>query len=939
MKHGPDASTQQRKGFFQKQDPWGHGVALWVLALILFVAPLAVSSLKHVRLDNDVENWLPENDPSALEYLWCREHFPEEEKVILTWEGSVPDDLRLPILVGQLSGRIEEDGRRRGGSPYVDAVIHAGDVIAKMVEFGVDEQEALQRVQGTFVGTGHIKVRLTQSGRDEKEKTIALLTERIRELHGVDLEVHQAVVPWEPSVTQEERFDKLSAYFSADTDPSTSPVHVDLGQHDLQVSWRGMSADRELRESVMDSIRQLRSFAIADEPNGRTLIDDCYMTIGSPIAVVITLSEAGTSDKSQAIQAIRQAALDSFIPDAGLIVGGRVVAAAELNNGVIRAAWNPTATTFWGKSVIGLSGLVGIIFALISLRSFRLGILVIGVSYYAALLGFSMIPLSGGSMNMVLVVMPTLLMVLALSGAIHVANYWKHAVWENPQTAVAEAIKMASQPCLMAAFTTSLGLISLLNSDLVPVREFGVYASIGSLISVAMVLYGLPALLQMVPLRRSAPEEINPRRWMFYGEVVCRRWLPIGAFTLLVGAICTFGLTHFSVETKVIKYFPETSQVVKDYESIEDHLAGISPVEVLIRFTEQGQDDLRFIERLELVRKVENEIRRHPEVSGALSLAAFLPGREIPDESASTREKIFFNRRSNEMERRIKDEHAAQTAEFLTMNRVPTANGDELWRINAQAAVLSDADYTMLTAELSQLVGKVTRYHAGVDHVVTGTVPLFLRTQRAVLDSLIWSSLLAFGLIAAVMIWVLKDPVAGMISMIPNLLPVVAVFGLVSWFGQKIDIGTMVTASVAMGIAVDGTLHLLTWFRNGLRKGLSRRESTKQALLHCGPAMWQTSAAVGLGLLVLFPAELLLISRFGWLMAMLIGAAFVGDMVLLPCMLVGPLGILIERRIHLNGEVTGVADVPQASQPRSRMIPAPHIPLHGSEWTKSQQIR
>ena len=64
------------------------------------------------------------------------------------------------------------------------------------------------------------------------------------------------------------------------------------------------------------------------------------------------------------------------------------------------------------------------------------------------------------------------------------------------------------------------------------------------------------------------------------------------------------------------------------------------------------------------------------------------------------------------------------------------------------------------------------------------------------------------------------------------------------------------------------------------------------ALSHCGPAMWQTSAAVGIGLLVLFPADLLLISRFGWLMASLIGAALIGDLVLLPSLLVGPLGII-----------------------------------------------
>lgn len=928
-----ESAAPLRKRFFQCRDPWGHGVALWVLAAMLFVAPLAVSSLRHVRLDNEVENWLPENDPSALEYLWCRQHFPEEEKVILTWEGSTPDDLRLPVLVGQLAGKVDEDGIRRGGLPYVKSVIHAGDVINKMVEFGVDPADAIHRVEGTFVGYGPIKVRLTDAGRQQSERTRRAIQEVIKQRYGITLRIHDAARSWEPPRKREPQFDALFERFRPPAVGNPEATRVELGEHDLQISWPGMSTHPETRDAVMATIREFKSFATSDSPHGQRLVEKCYRVLGSPIAVVITLSDAGVSQKSQAIAEIRQTAIDSFIPDEGLIVGGRVVAAAELNNGVIRAAFNPAATSWLEKSVIGLSGLVGIIFALISLKSVRIGILVIGVSYYSALLGVSLIPLSGGTMNMVLVVMPTLLMVLALSGAIHIANYWKHAVWENPDTAVVEATRMASQPCLMAAFTTSLGLMSLIKSDLVPVREFGIYASIGTLISVAMVLYGLPSLLQMVPLRRVAPEEVNPVGWTRFSDLISRRWLQVGTLILLVAGFCTYGLTRFDVETKVIRYFPESSQVVKDYTTIEDNLAGISPVEVLIRFDEQSQDQIRFIERMELVRQIEQEIRQHSEVSGTLSLASFLPSRDIPEDTASTRTKIIFNRRSNETERRIKEDHIEQTQEFLTMNRIPEENGTELWRISAQAAVLSDADYNLLTQQLSDRVAGITRYHAGVDHVVTGTVPLFLRTQRAVLDSLIESSLLAFALIAAVMIWVLKDPIAGMVSMIPNLLPVVSVFGLVSWFGQKIDIGTMVTASVAMGIAVDGTLHLLTWFRTGLDQGMSREGAIKQALIHCGPAMWQTSAAVGIGLLVLFPAELLLISRFGWLMAMLIAAAFIGDIVLLPCMLVGPLGMLLERRIpkadntDTASEAASTADIPPT-------IPAPHIALQKSNTSR-----
>ena len=173
-------------------------------------------------------------------------------------------------------------------------------------------------------------------------------------------------------------------------------------------------------------------------------------------------------------------------------------------------------------------------------------------------------------------------------------------------------------------------------------------------------------------------------------------------------------------------------------------------------------------------------------------------------------------------------------------------------------------------------------------------MPLFFRAQQALLDSLIRSFGLAFAVIAVSMMFLLRGVWSGVLSMLPNLLPVGMVFGLLSWSGQLIDIGTMLTASVALGIAVDGMLHLLTWFRSAIADGYSREDAVTFALEHCGPAMAQTSAVISLSLLALLPAELLLISRFGWVMATLIGAAFVAEVVFLPVLLIGPLGTLIE---------------------------------------------
>ncbi|MFP6762965.1 MAG: MMPL family transporter, partial [Planctomycetaceae bacterium] len=195
-----------------------------------------------------------------------------------------------------------------------------------------------------------------------------------------------------------------------------------------------------------------------------------------------------------------------------------------------------------------------------------------------------------------------------------------------------------------------------------------------------------------------------------------------------------------------------------------------------------------------------------------------------------------------------------------------------------------------LTAAVDKTVREETSRVAGTQHVVTGMVPLFLQTQQAVLSSLIQSFILAFIVIGAVICYLLGSLRAGLATMLPNVLPISTVFGAISWFGIRVDIGTMITASVALGIAVDGTLHLLTWFRNGIANGRTRRVAISEALNHCGPALCQTSFAVSAGLLVLFPAELSLISRFGWLMAAMITAALFADLVFLPSLLAGRLG-------------------------------------------------
>ena len=110
------------------------------------------------------------------------------------------------------------------------------------------------------------------------------------------------------------------------------------------------------------------------------------------------------------------------------------------------------------------------------------------------------------------------------------------------------------------------------------------------------------------------------------------------------------------------------------------------------------------------------------------------------------------------------------------------------------------------------------------------------------------------------------------------------------WMGRSIDVGSMMTASVGLGIAVDGTVHYLTWFSRGMKSGLSRQASILNAYRHSAPAMLRTTAICGAGLAVYGLSSFLPAARFGWIVCVLLLAALVGDLLLLPAMLAGRLG-------------------------------------------------
>lgn len=894
------------KSFLERRDRWGNGYSLWLMAGVVFAIPVIVWSLLQLRMENDVARWLPKDDPQAKILDWYQNLFPEEDRILVSWDDCSLTDPRMQKLATALKG-VDRSGVREGGSPYVQSVNQPTDLLRRILSEGIPLETGLKRVQGLLIGPGPLCLSLSDAARPHSQSVRRAIESLAFRDFGLKVTFVERVLP-EPSAAhltlEDEQAWKLHdalTVFVRNQKPA-----------DLRIIWPRAHLDKAVADAFRRALASLKVVNLGDAP----CIEESWYAPGTMAALSVTLTEAGGHDHLASLAAIRKAAESVGIPEETLRLGGRPVAGALINQAVKHTAWN-TAAPGWdllNRSPVLLSVIVSVTLSYVMLKSLRLCVLVQAVSIISAAAAVALIAPTGGSMNMVLIVMPTLLMVISVSGTIHVCNYWKNSGTDDPVKSVVHAASIAWLPCFLASTTTAVGLASLMVSSLIPVRDFGIYASIGCLISFACVLYLLPALMLYWPARPPQSQQVSHEFWNRLGQRIARHKWSVSLANLALVATCCMGFLWFRTETKVIRYFPDESRVVRDYNFLEENLSGIASVDTLVRFSKEQQESVPFLDRARRILEVQEALRDHSEVSGTLSLASFLNLKEPDFSSMNAMQRRNARMRINLIGERIHEkirkggEDARGLSSMLTIANEPAdlehagdhalnVAGDEIWRITSQSSIMSDYDYARLTRELADVAENTLKDFPGgtPSHVVTGLIPIFLRTQQALLESLINSFGMALILIVLVMTFLLRSFWAAAYSMIPNVFPVLVMFGLLGWGNIHVDIGTMITASVALGIAVDGTLHLITWFRQLLREGLSREDAVAKALEHCGPALWQTSAAVGVGMLALYPVELLLVSRFGWLMCGLIFAALWGDVILLPSLLAGPLGSILER--------------------------------------------
>jgi uncharacterized protein len=168
---------------------------------------------------------------------------------------------------------------------------------------------------------------------------------------------------------------------------------------------------------------------------------------------------------------------------------------------------------------------------------------------------------------------------------------------------------------------------------------------------------------------------------------------------------------------------------------------------------------------------------------------------------------------------------------------------------------------------------------------LAGTSQLFVHLAEYVIKSQINSFALATVVIAFLMMLMLRSVKLGIAVMVPNILPIVSTYGIMGWIGVNVDWLTALVGVAALGVAVDGTIHIGTRYRLNMKIGMSAKEAAHAVLTSIGRAIVVTSAVLSAGFLVVTPSILASLARFGVLMALCLFLALLFDLLMTPAVL------------------------------------------------------
>ncbi len=550
---------------------------------------------------------------------------------------------------------------------------------------------------------------------------------------------------------------------------------------------------------------------------------------------------------------------------------------------------------FLPLSLLGMMVVLWLAFRSLRAIFLPLASIAIGVAALLGTMGWL-----GAPITLPTLVLPTLLLVIGGSYSIHVTGTILDLGGKSGEDGMQATLANVGLPISVSALTTAIGFGSLALHPIPAIARLGLFAVAGIIIMALGCLFGLPLAFFALPERvrpsTAAVAEGGEKPWIDrlatkIAEVGVDRRRSVFFVVIVLGGLALAGSARIQVDTDFLSAFREDSDVAVANRMVSEKLAGANPVSIVI--TAPVANYFRSIVPLRQVKEFQDFVEGFDEVDATISLIDYLEELDLGLQAAG--EGDFTVDEKGELVEHgaapsFWDSPKEQLPEIFELVSLSPATFSGVidsefkrLRITVRTNVSGSLAIKKLVADMMAYAGAV--FPLGVEVRPTGNPVVVAEVSDRVLSGQIESLLLAFAVILCVLTVLFLSLRVGVAAMLPNVLPVLIFFGVMGWSGVQLNIATSIIAAVALGIAVDDTIHYMAHLARVVKTAPNQREALLLTMDEVGRPVIATSFTLTAGFLVMLLSDFALISQFGWLSAMTMLTAMAANLILLPALL------------------------------------------------------
>jgi len=486
--------------------------------------------------------------------------------------------------------------------------------------------------------------------------------------------------------------------------------------------------------------------------------------------------------------------------------------------------------------------------------------------------------------------LPSILLSIGLTAPIHfLVVYYKYQRRVGKFRGLIAAMKHSGFPITMTSFTTVAGLLPFSFSDIAPIADLVNFTIIGILTILVFTLFTMPAFLSILQVVEGGEQgeanyeaSIFNRTLLALGHLgVARPYLVLILFlagTIVAGV--SISKLHFSHNQ--LHYFTQDSDFLRQVRLIEAQTGGIRALEIVIDAQrERGiidHDLLQAIEQLDTHLRSETDSQGQAYVGRTRSIVDLI--KEISGATIGRNQSLYP----------LPKDKPALAEQFDHFNRIAPGALQKYTDADLRTGRLTAMMYWRDAANDVDFISRVREYAAtlfddGVKVVVTGVVSINSGIINAMMTSLAIGYSTGFLLITALMILAIGDVRLGLLAMIPNLFPIIIALGVMGYLDIPLNTYNLIGGSIAIGLAVDDTIHFFHNFRRYYLKSGDINFAVSETLGSAGRALLATTLILVFSFWMRLFSNLKVIADFGLVLGIALLVAFLADVLLAPALL------------------------------------------------------